>query len=334
MNHRISVVLATYNGERYLSQQLESLTAQTVRPFEIIISDDDSTDTTPELLAAFEKSAPFPILRWKNTPGLGFRENFLRAASKASGDWIAFCDQDDIWRRDKLEVCQRLFEDGVTQVVHQAELIDNAGTKIGLFSQGIETTRIRPPLFYDVWDTFLGFSMIVRRDVLDILPSSRRFVDYIEPNHLIAHDRWGFFLAQTLGKTAEIAEPLVYYRQHSSNLFGKSGRKQVDGDIRLKNKGYIDATRGMLACVEGMPATAETRFPGFRRQAALKVYASALRQVEARGNIYELAGHLAFAEFMRLVSSGCYRGAQDGRLRWRSLARDLAFCFGMWNERC
>ncbi|EPE96505.1 hypothetical protein RGCCGE502_20195 [Rhizobium grahamii CCGE 502] len=329
VSETISVVLATYNGERFLEEQLQSLVTQTVRPFEVIISDDDSTDTTPDLLATFERSAPFPVKRWKNSPGLGFRENFLRAASKATGGWIAFCDQDDIWRQDKLEVCQRHFDEGVTQVVHQADLIDSTGTKIGLFSQGIEETRIRTALFYDVWETFLGFSMMVRREVLDIFPSNQRFVDYIEPKHLIAHDRWGFFLAQTLGKTAEIAEPLVSYRQHSSNLFGKSGRKQADADIRSKNQGYIDATRGMLACIEGLPEGTEARFPGFRRQAALRVYASALRQVEARGNIYELAGHMAFAEFIRLIKSGCYRSAQDGRLRWRSVARDLAFCFGV-----
>ncbi len=330
MNQRISIVLATYNGERYLDQQLQSLVSQTVRPFEVIVSDDNSTDYTGELLADFEKSAPFPVRRWKNSPGLGFRENFLYAASKASGEWIAFCDQDDIWRDDKLEICQGFFGDeGVTQIVHQAKLIDGAGTNTGLFNQGIERTDIKPPLFYDVWDTFLGFSMMVRRDVLNAVPASDRFVDYIEPKHLIAHDRWGFFLAQTLGKTVEIAEPLVSYRQHSTNVFGKGGKPSEEADIRSKNRGYIEATRGMLDCIRNLPNTTEARFPRFRRDAALRIYGSALRQVEARGAIYDLDRHLAFAELVRLLSAGYYRGAQDGRFRWRSVARDLAFCFGM-----
>ncbi|OWV83250.1 hypothetical protein ATY79_14825 [Rhizobium sp. R693] len=330
VNQRISIVLATFNGERFLDQQLQSLLSQTVKPFEVIVSDDNSTDHTDGLIVSFEKRAPFPVRRLKNKPSLGFRENFLNAASKASGDWIAFCDQDDIWRRDKLEVCQGFFTaEGVTQIVHQARLIDSSGTAIGSFNQGIERTSVRPALFYDVWHTFLGFSMMVRRDVMNTLPFSERFVDYIEPKHLIAHDRWGFFLAQTLGKTVEIAEPLVCYRQHASNLFGKSGRGSTQAaDIRRKNLGYIEATRGMLGCIAKLPRMTEAQFPGFRREVALGVYASALSQVEARANIYELDRHLAFAELVRLILAGAYRSAQNGRLRWRSVARDLAYCFG------
>ncbi|WP_189637192.1 MULTISPECIES: glycosyltransferase [unclassified Rhizobium] len=329
MKQEISIVLATFNGERYLHQQLQSLLSQTVKPFEVIVSDDNSTDDTDALLASFEKTAPFSVRRSKNEPGLGFRENFLNAASKATGDWIAFCDQDDIWRRDKLEVCRSFFKEGITQIVHQARLIDDSGTEIGTFKQGIEKTCTRPPLFFDVWHTFLGFSMMVRRDVLNALPYGERFVDYIEPEHLIAHDRWGFFLAQTLGKTVEIAEPLVCYRQHASNLFGKSGRRSTQGaDIRLKNLGYIEATRGMLSCIKTLPHTTEAHFPGFRREVALGIYAAALRQVESRANIYQLDRHLAFAELARLLLAGAYRSAQNGRLRWRSVARDLAYCFG------
>ncbi len=330
MEHRVSVVLATYNGERFLEEQLHSLRLQTSPPFELIVSDDNSQDGTDDILSSFATRAPFPVTILKNPSSLGFRENFLHAASKAKGDWIAFCDQDDIWHPEKLRTCERFFSIGtVTQLAHRATLIDPAGTEIGVFNQCISKTRVRAPLSYDVWSTFFGFSMIVRRDVLSVVPPSQRFVDYVDPKHLIAHDRWAFFLAQTLGYTVEIAEPLVAYRQHPGNLYGGRRSRKASPDPRTKNLGYIAATREMVEIIQSLPIGTERMFPAFRRDAAVAIYSSALRQVVARGSVYELAAYPAFVRMLRHISAGHYHSAENGKFRWRSVARDVAFCLGI-----
>ncbi|MFD2030184.1 glycosyltransferase [Ancylobacter dichloromethanicus] len=327
---RISVVMATYNGERFLPAQLESLERQSFAPFELVVSDDDLSDGTDEIIARFAERAPFPVRVHKNRPGLGFRDNFLRAAAMATGGWIAFCDQDDVWRADKLERCAAFTAlPDVTQIAHQANLIGPDGETVGVFDQGIRQSGIKPPLAYDVWATFWGFSMVVRHDVLRAVPVERRYVDYIDPRHRIAHDRWAFFLAQTLGCTAEIAEPLVDYRQHGANLFGagrgrRSGPTESrDGAIE-KNRPYIAATRQMLDIVRSLPATTEAQFPAFDRARAEAVYLHALCQVEARDRIY---GGKAVASAMlclRGLSAGLYRNAQNDTTRWRSFLKDLS----------
>ena len=93
----ISIAMATYNGERFLEEQLRTLSEQVRLPDEVVVCDDGSTDCTQEILAQFAKSAPFPVRLVINDRRLGWRENFLKAASICTSDYIAFCDQDDIW---------------------------------------------------------------------------------------------------------------------------------------------------------------------------------------------------------------------------------------------
>jgi glycosyltransferase involved in cell wall biosynthesis len=330
MSQTISVVLATYNGERFLAEQLDSLLTQTHLPSQIIISDDDSVDATTEIIEAFAARSPVPLVRIRNTPARGFRDNFIYASLHASGDWIAFCDQDDIWAPHKLETCARYFSvPGVTQIAHHAELIDHAGSPIGRFAQDIAETGIRPPLHYDVWRTFFGFSMVFRRDLLEIVPVESRFVDYISPQHRIAHDRWVFFLAQVLGCTAEIAEPLVRYRQHSHNLYGAAPpirSRESRMLARGENLPYIEATAAMVRIIEALPEDAEARFPAFDRRAAQDLYRAAYAQVCARGTVYDVGGARGVARVFSNLALGHYRRAESSGQRWRSVARDLLYC--------
>ncbi len=329
MRQSISIVLATHNGEAFLAPQLDSLARQIRPPDEIIISDDRSNDSTVSILKAFQSACPFPVTLLQNNPALGFRENFLQAARHATSDWIAFCDQDDVWRPDKLAVCAAHFETpGVTQIAHAAQLIDADGQITGRFDQGIKSTRVRKPLSYDVWGTFFGFSLIFRRDLLSVVPPEARFLDYIDPGHRIAHDRWIFFLGQILGCTAEIAAPLVQYRQHDANAFGAQTilQPRTRDAIQRSNASYVEATRDMVAIIEALPEALTQRFPAFDKASALHVFRSALHQAEMRDRIYaapRLAGLLMVA---RHGLTGGYRRAESGAQRWRSIAKDLLYC--------
>lgn len=98
----VSVVMATYNGEKYLREQLDSILAQTYPIHELIIQDDCSTDYTPQICREYE--AKYPCVHfYENDHNLGFNENFKSASMRATGDYVALSDQDDVWFNDKIE---------------------------------------------------------------------------------------------------------------------------------------------------------------------------------------------------------------------------------------
>lgn len=102
MEYKVSVVLCTYNGERYIREQLESVLTQTYPLYEIIISDDCSSDHTWEIVKEYEDRYPDLIRYYQNETNLYWWRNFYKAMLLAKGDYIAFCDQDDVWNPDKI----------------------------------------------------------------------------------------------------------------------------------------------------------------------------------------------------------------------------------------
>src|SRR5690348_15252804 len=107
----VSVAMATYNGANHIRRQLNSLAAQTLSCSELIISDDNSTDATLEIIRSFAADAPFPVQIHRNDARIGYRANFMKVASLCRSDLIAFCDQDDFWRPTKIAACITPFVD-------------------------------------------------------------------------------------------------------------------------------------------------------------------------------------------------------------------------------
>ena len=99
----VSIVLATYNGEKYLSQQLDSVLSQTYSPIEVIAVDDGSTDSTIKVLHEYAKRHP-NMKVVVNDKTLGYKKNFEKGCSLSAGDYISFCDQDDVWESNKTEI--------------------------------------------------------------------------------------------------------------------------------------------------------------------------------------------------------------------------------------
>src|SRR3954465_5140409 len=107
----LSIALATYNGQKYLAAQLKTLVDQSVRVSELVVADDSSTDHSLAMLREFSARAPFPVRIIENATRLGYRANFVQATEACSGELIAFCDQDDLWHRDKLAIVSQAFDD-------------------------------------------------------------------------------------------------------------------------------------------------------------------------------------------------------------------------------
>jgi glycosyltransferase involved in cell wall biosynthesis len=135
----ISVAMCTYNGEKYLQEQLESIAAQTRLPIELVICDDRSTDSTTKIIEAFASSAPFPLRFKLNQVNLGgaakgITKNFEQAAGLCTGDLIAFCDQDDVWLPQKLARLGEAMEKDPQAggVFSDAQLINDQGAQKGI----------------------------------------------------------------------------------------------------------------------------------------------------------------------------------------------------------
>jgi len=322
---KTSVVLASHNGEKYIRQQLESLTGQTLLPAEIVISDDASIDGTREIVSEFVKSSPVAVIFRENQEALGFRENFLTAVNLASGDLIAFSDQDDVWHPEKLAICNQFFEDPLNVLVsHKARLIDAHGSDIGSFDQGILSTEVKRPLSMDPWGVFFGFSIVFRRSLFQTISFERRGLDYILGIGGLSHDRWIYYLANLLGNVVTIDAYLAGYRQHSTNLFGARPSRTKGSRlsyVRQRAALYIQAATHLRGII---PEINPNGFPLFNFRRADGFWMSTLKQQKARYELYDAGSKIAALDaFFRNNMGGVYRNIHDDRWRWRSWALDF-----------
>jgi glycosyltransferase involved in cell wall biosynthesis len=221
---RVSVALATYNGERFLAEQLESLARQTLPPVELVVRDDGSTDRTLDVLAEFAQESPFPVRVERGERRLGFADAFVAAARACTGELIAFCDQDDVWLPRKLERCAAVFaDDRVLVAIHSSEIVDERLDASGRRYPDIRADETVPPLTADPWLAVRGMSMVVDARLLALADPGKRPPSHYLPGASMHHDEWLYALGRALGSVAFVAEPLAFYRQHGANVAGAPG---------------------------------------------------------------------------------------------------------------
>jgi hypothetical protein len=250
---RISVAMATYNGAKHIREQLDSIARQTLLPFELVITDDGSTDATLQIAEEFARNAPFTVRIFRNEKRLGYADNFLKAASICEGELIAFCDQDDVWLEEKLLICSKSFCDpAVYLVVHSAQTLTSSG-EVGPRFPDFRRTRIIRSGGCPPFPRWPGFALIVRKELLRLSDSKQR------PEMLYTHDHWLCFLAAAWGKIAMISDTLMQYRQHETNVFGAP--KPVTFIQRLKRTTGIlefdELANSELICSRILYAAAE-----------------------------------------------------------------------------
>lgn len=217
----VSVAMATYNGQRYLQEQLESVAAQTAIPAELVVSDDGSTDGTVSLIKTFAEKAPFPVRILQKEGRLGFADNFLHAATRCKHDLVAFCDQDDVWLPTKLEIGQnRIKADDSLLAMHCLTTTNDALEPTGVWTQGIENDSVCMPLQLDPYINGWGNTMLFRRDLVAAIAREVRPRQPESPERPLSHDTWIYVLAAALGRVSHIATPLILYRQHDNNAMG------------------------------------------------------------------------------------------------------------------
>lgn len=232
MRKTISLVLATYNGEKYLREQLDSIYSQSMIPDEVIVCDDSSKDNTIAILQDYHEK--YNLKYYSNSPALGVNGNFYKALSLTTGDYIAICDQDDIWQNNKIEVTyQRLsnIDTGSEPCVVSSlsDDIDGAGNVYNKAHERKDTYKYSDTLLYPL--SSQGCTLMLNRQLLNIVLKHKD--DCPDLNDLM-YDGFISFTAAILGKKYNIGKSLMYYRHHTSNVIAKAsvGRKSINEIIR------------------------------------------------------------------------------------------------------
>ena len=245
----VSIVLCTYNGEKYLQAQLDSLIVQTYKNIEIIIVDDFSKDNTRSILSNYQALYPF-IKVFLNSENIGFNKNFEKAIGLAGGEFVAICDQDDIWDLNKLE-----------------ELTGNIGDKGVIFSNSRLIDENSSPTGKLLLE-FTSFSAITYRSILinnfvtghTILARST-FIKAILPfSENGYYDWWIGFVAIYNNQLVFLNKTLTSYRIHSSSVIQKEVSLADRNSLGLSLVNYKSCKSQIETFADYLKNTQENRF--------------------------------------------------------------------------
>ena len=336
--------MATYNGARFIRQQLESFSRQTFLPDELIVCDDGSTDSTVSIVSDFCRSAQFPVVLVQNPQRLGYTANFLQAARMCCGDLIAFSDQDDEWLPHKLSrILQATRDSDALVFAHSAAWIDENGNPLGMIYP--THRRFRRNLRKN---DFPGHAIVLRRALLEITAHCLTASIYKEVagDLEIGHDALLMEIATAMSKVHFIPEVLMRWRVHSAvnhawtHQFGPAPGAGVSIADRIYPpdlaQRYAEAGSAyrkhaaILSCVVRDLAT----FEGDRSAASARLFAS-IDWMTKQVDVMELRARFYSAQLrkarLRLMLEGAamgqYRKAAQGGVGIHNALRDLFACF-------
>jgi glycosyltransferase involved in cell wall biosynthesis len=321
---QVSIAMTSYNGARFIGEQLASLAFQTTLPAELVICDDGSTDATLDLCEAFAAAAPFPVRIQRNEKRLGYPANFIQAAGLCTAPLIAFCDQDDMWAPDKIARVQACFaaEPDALLLYHNAMLMTAEGADLRPFFDTPPSPPLAPRQSLPPWHFAYGYSQVFRRELLTASPYWAGLLDTYKAGREMGHDLFYFMIASTLGSILYVHEPLVRYRQHAQQAIGTSGRAAPGLWQRWRYR--LENRRAMYRYLAHM---AQNNASLFERWQAAGTLAPALSAHALSGaEAWRLLGGL-YAE----REAVCGAGSPLRRWRaWSALDRLGAYSDGFW----
>lgn len=226
MEEKVDILLASYNGEKYIKQQIESILNQTYQNVRVIISDDCSQDGTRQILKEYEQNEKVKIFYQEEN--LGYVKNFEFLLKQVESNFYMLSDQDDVWKKEKVEKeVTKLKEENLSLVFSDLEVVDeNLNTIIKSyntdrhFNKKIQKCLGSYKLQY-LYNVITGCTIL----------SKKEFIEKIVPipinSKYVIHDFWIGLIVNLNGKVGYINEPLVLYRQHNTNQVGsdKIGKK-------------------------------------------------------------------------------------------------------------
>ena len=244
---KIAILLASYKGENYIREQIQSLLEQTVTDTTIFIRDDQSPDRTFEIEQEFEKNYPDKIKVKRRTEGKGgSKENFwalCQEAVKMDADYFMFCDQDDVWNPDKIEITLKRMQKVEKKnpkkpvLVHtDLEVVDQNLNSLGSSfvryrALDAKITAINRLL---VQNNVTGCTMMINRLLLE------KALKLSNISAIAMHDWWFSLVASLFGEISFIDQATIKYRQHGDNVVGATKVNTPSFILqRLRGKNHI-----------------------------------------------------------------------------------------------
>lgn len=220
MEHKVDILLATYNGEKYLSEQIDSILKQTHQNFRLIISDDCSTDKTREILEEYSKKDNRIVLYFQKK-NLGYIKNFEFLLEQVESSYYMLSDQDDVWLPEKIEKSlECLKENNADLVFGDLQVVDkNLNTIYTSFGDFMLLNRkikkcINSYKVNYLYNCVTGCTICAKSSTIkDILPIPNK-------SKYVVHDHWMGLITSLNGKLAYMTEKYILYRQHGNNEIG------------------------------------------------------------------------------------------------------------------
>ncbi len=242
-NLTVAVLMTTYNGEKFLKQQLDSILSQTYQNFKLYISDDNSSDSTVQIISKYQNNHPDKIFYKVNQNNIGFVENFENLIAQSDENYMALSDQDDIWRSDKLELemqemlaFEKIDENRAYLVHTDLLMIDEKGKLLNssYFKYRNYSLKNTKDLGHILGPCgVMGNTLLLNKKLKNlILPF---------PDNLDVHDYWIALNCELFGTRKTLNTPLVQYRIHqnnssnSTNILTKNSLLKLNRDIKLPN---------------------------------------------------------------------------------------------------
>ncbi|MBQ0758063.1 MAG: glycosyltransferase family 2 protein [Zhongshania sp.] len=223
----ISIAMCTYNGEKYLAEQLESIVNQSYRNLEIVIVDDCSSDSTLSILNAYStKDDRIRVIA--NDENIGFVRNFEKAINECRGELVALADQDDIWFPEKIS---RLVDSiGDNWLIYsKVSVIDSDGVRQNVEFPTVNRLEGQCALSLILNNCVTGHACLIRRELLELAMPAMSKMPY--------HDQWLAIVAASRGKLKAGNEILSLYRKHDSNaVWSAKSKRRIAKYVHVSNK--------------------------------------------------------------------------------------------------
>lgn len=321
---KISIAMATYNGAKFLQEQLDSFLCQSRQPDELVVCDDGSSDETIEILEAFKKEAHFPVRIYINDKNLGHEGNFGKVIELCTGKIIFLSDQDDVWFPEKLMTVDKIFESQpkTLVVINDLEITD---ADLQLTGQTV-LGQIRESgiLGKDDKGFIIGCGTAFRSELKAIILPM--------PELDFGHDKWIHNIAMAIGSRFVLEKKLQLYRRHESNasswVFDAKNRVTWQGMVKLSSEmdmvPFYAKHRTALNIIERrLIALGPKFYADF--QILQSYYSSLFELVNAQSALTRRAMLFQSTWLKRkmLAASMLFRGDYKYFLGWRSFAKDL-----------
>lgn len=217
--NKVAILMSTYNGQKYLKEQIESILAQTYSNWTLYIRDDGSSDETINIIESYSTNSDQVIFFNKdNITNMGVKNSFFSLLKDVNADYYMFCDQDDVWQKQKVQHAIEAADNNTRSseeplLIHtELTVVDSNLTPLGLMYGDDFHDGFKDNLFSN---SVTGCTMLLNQAL------KNRILDFsYEPTKIVMHDWWFALIASAFGKVVFLKNPDILYRQHGNNTFG------------------------------------------------------------------------------------------------------------------